>query len=127
LSIVTLFLGMIAGISLLVGGIGVMNIMIVSVTERTREIGLRKAVGAKYGNLLLQFLFESVTLCLIGGFLGVALGGVVTVIGSNFLPKPGAFCPKDQWSSHFLPTSPLTTGAFRAIIVTDASLYKLAW
>jgi putative ABC transport system permease protein len=86
LSIVTLFLGMIAGISLLVGGIGVMNIMMVSVTERTREIGLRKAVGAKYGNLLLQFLFESVTLCLIGGFLGVALGGVVTVIGSNFLP-----------------------------------------
>ena len=48
-------------------------------------------------------------------------------IGSNFLPKPAHFCPKDQWSSHLLPTSPLTTGAFRAIIITNASLYKLAW
>jgi putative ABC transport system permease protein len=72
--VLTIFLGAIAGISLLVGGIGIMNIMLVSVTERTREIGLRKAVGAKRRHILIQFLIESVVLALIGGLLGVALG-----------------------------------------------------
>ncbi|HVO44045.1 MAG TPA: ABC transporter permease [Aggregatilineales bacterium] len=86
LSLLTLFLGMIAGISLLVGGIGVMNIMLVSVTERTREIGLRKAVGATYSDLLSQFLIESVTLCLIGGLLGVILGAAVAIFGGTLLP-----------------------------------------
>jgi putative ABC transport system permease protein len=73
-SVLTLFLGSIAAISLLVGGIGIMNIMLVSVTERTREIGIRKAVGAKRRDILAQFLVEAVVLSLLGGFVGIALG-----------------------------------------------------
>jgi putative ABC transport system permease protein len=72
--VLTLFLGAIAAISLLVGGIGIMNIMLVSVTERTREIGIRKAVGAKRRDILLQFLVESMVLSLLGGGAGIALG-----------------------------------------------------
>ena len=70
----TIFLGSVAAISLLVGGIGIMNIMLVSVTERTKEIGIRKALGATYHMIIVQFLIESVTVSLAGGFLGIALG-----------------------------------------------------
>ncbi len=73
----TAFLGAIAAISLLVGGIGIMNIMLVSVTERTREIGLRKAVGAKRQTILLQFLVETLVLSLVGGLLGIGLGWAI--------------------------------------------------
>lgn len=75
---ITLLLGSIAAISLLVGGIGIMNIMMVSVTERTREIGIRKALGATYRNIMLQFLIESVVIGLIGGIIGVICGCAIS-------------------------------------------------
>ncbi|MGM0442006.1 MAG: ABC transporter permease [Elusimicrobiota bacterium] len=77
-------LGSIAFISLLVGGIGIMNIMLVSVTERTREIGIRKAIGANSKDILSQFLIETVVICIIGGIMGVAFGTVITVALSKF-------------------------------------------
>jgi putative ABC transport system permease protein len=80
-SLLTIFLAIIAGISLLVGGIGIMNIMLVTVTERTREIGLRKAVGAQRGDILLQFLTEATVLSLVGGGIGISLsvGGALAI------------------------------------------------
>ena len=78
--IFTFLLAGIAGVSLVVGGIGIMNIMLVTVTERTREIGIRKALGATRGNILLQFLVESTTLCLLGGALGLVVGSTAATL-----------------------------------------------
>ncbi|MBX9633826.1 MAG: FtsX-like permease family protein, partial [Magnetospirillum sp.] len=86
----TILLGSIAAISLLVGGIGVMNIMLVSVTERTREIGIRMATGARKANILLQFITEALVVCAIGGLLGVA-GGLATAFIAEALGSPVVF------------------------------------
>ena len=78
-TMITLLLGSVAGISLVVGGIGIMNIMMVSVTERTREIGIRKALGATFQNIMMQFLIESIVIGVIGGLLGIAFGCTVSI------------------------------------------------
>ena len=82
---VSLAISLIAGISLLVGGLGVMNIMLVSITERTREIGTRKALGATNGSIRLQFIIESMVLCLVGGCLGIVLGLILGSVAASVL------------------------------------------
>lgn len=82
--VMTLMLGGIAAISLLVGGIGIMNIMLVSVTERTKEIGIRKAIGATEGSIMLQFLIEALVICLIGAVIGLAISGIIIAAINGF-------------------------------------------
>ncbi|NOQ74532.1 MAG: FtsX-like permease family protein [Crocinitomix sp.] len=93
LGLLTLLLAAIAGISLLVGGIGIMNIMLVTVTERTREIGLRLAVGAPSNVILLQFLIESVVISLIGGIIGIMLGYTLASIGGSLMDMTAEVTP----------------------------------
>jgi putative ABC transport system permease protein len=104
-NVLTIFLGGIAAISLLVGGIGIMNIMLVSVTERTREIGLRKAVGAKKMDILVQFLAESSVLSLIGGVIGILLGwGISLAVGQIAAANDAAINPSLSMDTILLAT-----------------------
>ena len=102
----SLVLGGIAGISLLVGGIGIMNIMLVTVTERTREIGIRRAIGARRKSIVTQFLIESGMICGVGGVIGVGLGTVLSIIGSQALLK-----------FRVLPSPAMTLGAVAFAVV----------
>lgn len=95
-SVLTVFLGLIAGISLLVGGIGIMNIMLVSVRERTREIGLRKAVGAKQQDILWQFLVEAMVMAVLGGLIGLTIGAAGARVIGNLSPD---LQPSLAWDS----------------------------
>jgi ABC-type antimicrobial peptide transport system permease subunit len=104
--IFTMLLASVAGVSLFVGGIGIMNIMLVTVTERTREIGIRKAIGAKGGDIRNQFLIEAVTMCLVGGLLGIGLGLAVTRFAGS----------QTGWNMVVTPQSILLSFGFSAIV-----------
>lgn len=93
-TMITLLLGSVAGISLIVGGIGIMNIMMVSVTERTREIGIRKALGATFSNIMMQFLIESVVIGVIGGIIGIFIGCGLSMAIASF----GGFTTVITWA-----------------------------
>jgi putative ABC transport system permease protein len=92
--VMTMLLGAVAAVSLLVGGIGIMNIMLVSVTERTREIGIRLAIGAMEREVLLQFLIEAVVLAALGGLVGVVLATVASLALSQLMSVPWVFDPQ---------------------------------
>ncbi|MBI4228403.1 MAG: ABC transporter permease [Deltaproteobacteria bacterium] len=111
--IMTILLGSIASISLLVGGIGIMNIMLVSVKERTREIGIRMAVGAKALDILIQFMIEAVLLSVVGGFIGIILGISASTISSSFT----------NWPSVVSATSIILSFCFAAIVGIFFGIY----
>ena len=96
IAMMSMMLGGIAGISLLVAGVGVMNIMLVSITERTREIGVRMALGAKRSTIRMQFVIEAIVLCIIGGLIGIALG----ILNGFLLGKAAEFLIQNMYSEY---------------------------
>ena len=98
--IFTLLLAAIASISLVVGGIGIMNMMLTTVTERTREIGVRKALGATRRDISIQFLTEAILLTFLGGLIGISIGVSLSILIGHFLP----FQPKVTWSAVIMAT-----------------------
>jgi putative ABC transport system permease protein len=113
-AVLTAFLGLIAAVSLLVGGIGIMNIMLVSVTERTREIGIRKAVGAKRRDILRQFLVEAIVLSLVGGCVGIAIGVTGTLVASGAV---------EDLRTHISPSTILLATGFSIIVGLFFGIY----
>lgn len=105
LGTMTLFVSAIAAVSLVVGGIGVMNIMLVSVTERTKEIGIRKALGAKYIDIMMQFLIEAVTISVLGGLIGSILGIIFIEIGSSLVGISASLSPESLLLAVLFSTS----------------------
>jgi putative ABC transport system permease protein len=121
--VLTTVAGGIVAISLLVGGIGIMNIMLVSVSERTREIGLRKAVGARPGAICIQFLVESVVLCLFGGLLGLILGQALTTGVSHFIPTdPNQLKRYDPFNEDVMETASRNTSTGLGFILPPAAI-----
>jgi putative ABC transport system permease protein len=113
-AVLTGFLGLIAAVSLLVGGIGIMNIMLVSVTERTREIGIRKAVGAKRRDILGQFLVEAIVLSVVGGFIGIAIGVTGTFAASGTV---------EDLRTHISPSTILFATGFSIVVGLFFGIY----
>ena len=113
-AVLTAFLGLIAAVSLLVGGIGIMNIMLVSVTERTREIGIRKAVGAKRRDIMGQFMVEAIVLSLVGGLVGIAIGVAGTIIASGAV---------EDLRTHISPSTILLATGFSIMVGLFFGIY----
>jgi putative ABC transport system permease protein len=122
-NILTMVLGGVAAVSLLVGGIGIMNIMLVNVTERTREIGLRKAIGARQVDILFQFLIESIVLCLLGGIIGMGMGYLgamgLSALINNALPEAA-------WDPAISVTSVVVAVAFSTLVGVLFGVYPAA-
>ena len=119
LNYVTIFVVLVAAIALIVGGIGVMNIMLVSVTERTKEIGIRKALGAKTSSILFQFLMEAVIITLIGGFLGIIIG----ILGAKGVCSLIAMFGLDGVTARIDPVVVLSATAFSSLVGIFFGIY----
>ena len=120
MSLITIFVTFVASISLLVGGIGVMNIMLVSVTERTREIGIRKALGAKTGSITVQFLAESAFITLLGGVIGIVFGVIGAQVVASLI---SSLVPEMAFSPELKASTVLIASAFSSIIGVFFGIY----